>query len=116
MGRKPNTPLSDVANNSSPNNLDWESAKHACLDRKHLTKPPLPAEVMHDLKRWSEDEVSINKREPKLQMPRNLTNTDLPTQQNTAAKSKAIELVKVKLNVRYKGIQKPIDKTRKKNG
>ena len=30
MGRKPNTPLSNVATNSSPNNLNWESAKHAC--------------------------------------------------------------------------------------
>ena len=49
MGRKPNTPLSNIATNSSPNNLNWESAKHACLDRKNLTKPPLPAEVMHDL-------------------------------------------------------------------
>ena len=32
MGRKPNTPLSNIATNSSPNNLNWESAKHACLD------------------------------------------------------------------------------------
>ena len=30
MGRKPNTPLSNVATSSSPNNLNWESAKHAC--------------------------------------------------------------------------------------
>ena len=63
MRRKPNTPLSNVANSSSPNNLNSESAKHACLDRKILTKPPLPAEVMHDLQQWSEDEVNINKRE-----------------------------------------------------
>ena len=39
MGRKPNTPLSNVATSSSLNNLNWESAKHACLDRKNLTKP-----------------------------------------------------------------------------
>ena len=63
MRRKPNTPLSNVATSSSPHNLNLESAKHACLDRKILTKPPLPAEVMHDLKQWSEDEVNINKRE-----------------------------------------------------
>ena len=63
MGRKPNTPLSNIATNSSPNNLNWESAKHACLDRKNLTKPPLPAEVMHDLERWSEDEVQVRKKE-----------------------------------------------------
>ena len=52
---------------------------------------------MHDLQRWSEDEVNINKREPKLQTPRNLTNSDLPTQKDTSAKSKAIEIVKDKL-------------------
>ena len=70
---------------------------------------------MHDLQRWSEDKVSINRREPKLQFPRNLTNTDLPTQQDTGAKSKAIELVKDKLNVRYKGIPTPIDKNTENN-
>ena len=76
MGRTPNTPLSNLATYSSPNSLNWENAKHACLDLKNFTKPPLPAEVMHDLQRWSEDEVSINKRYQKLQMPRDLTNLD----------------------------------------
>ena len=104
VGRKTNTTLSNLATNSSPNNLNWENAKHVCLDRKNLTKPPLPAEVMHDLQRWSEDEVSINKRDQKQQMPRDLTNSDETTQQkDTGAKSKAIEIVKNKLNVRYKG-------------
>ena len=51
MGRKPKTSLSNVATSSSPNNLNWESAKDACLDGKNLTKPPLPAEIMHDLQR-----------------------------------------------------------------
>ena len=102
MGRKLNTPLSNVATSSSPNNLIWESAKHVCLDRNNLTKPPLPAEIMHDLQRWSKDEININKREPKLQMPRNLTNSYLPTQKDTGAKSKAIEIVKDKINVIYK--------------
>ena len=59
-GRKPNTPLSNLATTSSPTNLNWENAKHACLNRKNLTKPPLPAEIMHDLQQRSEDEVSIN--------------------------------------------------------
>ena len=49
MGRKPNTPLSNIAIRSTPNNLNWENAKYACLDRKNLKKPPLPAEIMHDL-------------------------------------------------------------------
>ena len=96
MGPKPNKPLSNVATSSSPNHLNCESAKHACLNRKNLTKPHLLAEVMHDLQRWSEDEVNINKREPKLQMPRNLTNSDLHSQKDTEAKSEAMEKVKNK--------------------
>ena len=57
MGRKPNTTT------SSPTNLNWENEKHACLDRQNLTKPPLPAEIMHDLQHWPVDEVLINKRQ-----------------------------------------------------
>ena len=87
---------SNLATNSSPNNLNWENAKHACLDRKNLTKPPLPAEVTHELLRWSEDEVSINKRDQKPLMPRDLTNTGVTKQQkDTGAKSKAIEIIKI---------------------
>ena len=97
MGRKSNTPLSNLATNSSPNNLNWENAKHACLDRKNLTKPPLPAEVTHELQRWSEYEVSINKRDQKPLMPRDLTNSGVTKQQkDTGAKSKAIEIIKNK--------------------
>ena len=51
MGRKANTPLSNIATNSSPNNLNRENAKHACLDRKNLVYPPIPAEIMHDLQK-----------------------------------------------------------------
>ena len=43
MGRKPKTPISNVAISSSPKFLYWEKAKHASLHRKNLTKPPLPA-------------------------------------------------------------------------
>ena len=68
---------------------------------------------MHDLQRWSKDEVNINKRELKLQMPRNMTKSDLPTQKDTGAKSKAIESVKDKINVRYKAIQPTVDKNMK---
>ena len=49
MGRKRKTHLPSVATTSSSNNLNWENAKHSCLDRKNLTKPPLPVEIMHDL-------------------------------------------------------------------
>ena len=110
LGRKPKTPLSNIAANSSPNNLNWESAKHACLDRKNLTKPPLPAEVMHDLQRWAEDEVQIQKKgsTPKVthkSLPRMLTNTHSPTQSETVAHSRPIELAKNKLKIRCKGVQ-----------
>ena len=67
MDRKPNTPLSNLATTSSPNNFNWESAIHACLDRKKVTKPPLPDEIMHDLPHWSEDEVSTNERQQQSQ-------------------------------------------------
>ena len=97
MGRKPNTPLSNIATNSSPNNLNWENAKHACLDRKNLVKPPLPAEVMHDLERWSEDEVQIRKKEtqqkvPHEPIPRTLENKHSSPQPDTGAYTKSIEL------------------------
>ena len=105
MGRKPNTPLSNIATNCSLSNLNWESAKDACLDRKILTKPPLPAEVMHDLQRWSEGEVQIQKKgsPPKIthkSQPRTLTNTHSPTQPETGEHSRPIELAKNKLNIR----------------
>ena len=64
MGRKANTPLSNKTTNSSPSNLNWENAKHACLDRKNLTQPPIPAEIIHDLQKWSEDELCIKRRIP----------------------------------------------------
>ena len=116
MGRKPNTPLSNVATSSSPNNLNWESAKHACSDRKNHKKPPLLAEIMHDLQWWSEDEVSIRRQETKLkpQVPKKLQNANLPTKQNTRANSKIIEIAKDRLNVRFKGVQATVDKNTKK--
>ena len=43
-------------------NLVWENAYHAFLDWNNLKKPPLPAEIMHHSKRWSEDGVSIKRR------------------------------------------------------
>ena len=49
MRRKPNTPLSNVATSSSPNNLNWENAKHACLGIKYFTKLLLPVEIMQEL-------------------------------------------------------------------
>ena len=39
-----------------------------------------------------------------------LTNTHSPTQLETGAHSRPIELAKTKLNIRYKGVQRTIDK------
>ena len=115
MGRKPNTPLSNIATNTTPNNLNWENAKHACLDRKNLTKPPLPAEIMHGLQRWSEDEVTLKEKgKTSPQMPKKLQMSISPSQQKAGARPKVIELAKDKVNVRYKGIQRTIDPHTKK--
>ena len=104
MGRKPNTPLSIVATTSSPNNPNLEN------DRKNLTTPPLPAEIMQDLQQWSEDEVSVNRRsriQPKTQ------ETSKPsTQLTSGAQSKRIiEISKDKLNTRYKGYRHQLTET-----
>ena len=85
MGRKPNTPLSNLATTSSPTNLKWENAKHAYLDRKNLTKPPLPAETMQDLQQWPEDEVSINQRQ---QLQPQSIGADKTSKQTSGAKRK----------------------------
>ena len=88
MDRKPNTSLSNVVTSSSPNNLSWENAKHACLDRKNLTKPPLPAEIMHGLQRWSEDEVSIREKgKTNPEMPKKPQTANSPTQQKNKCRS-----------------------------
>ena len=62
MGRKPNTPLSNIATTSSPDNSNWHNARYTIKIGKH-DAPPLPAEVMHDLVRWSLYAVVI-KRQP----------------------------------------------------
>ena len=108
MDRKSNTPLSNIATSSTPNNLNWENAKHACLDRKNLTKPPLSAEIMHDLKKWSIKEK--DKTSPRT--PKKLHSS--PTSEKTGAGLKVIDIAKDKLKVRYKRIQRTIDAHTKK--
>ena len=70
---------------------------------------------MHHLQRRSDDEVQIQKKgsSPKVthkSLPRSLTNTHSPTQPETNAHSRPIEQAKNKLNIRYKGVQRKIDK------
>ena len=64
MDQKANTPLPNTTKNSSALNINWENAKYACLDRKNLIHHPIPAEIMHDLQKWSEDEVHIKHNIP----------------------------------------------------
>ena len=113
MSRKPNTLLPNMATTSSPNKLNWENATHACLDRKNLTKPPQPAETMHDLQQWSEDEVSVNRRS---QIAPKTPGTIKPTTQLTsgAQSNRVIDISKDNLNTRNKRIQAPIDRNIKK--
>ena len=68
---------------------------------------------MHDLQRWSKDEMSVKRRS---QMPTDIQGTSkTPTQQTPGAQSKgAIGLSKDKLNIRYKELQAQTDKNTKK--
>ena len=82
-------------------------------------KPNTPLSNMHDLRRWSEDKVQIQKKgsPPKVtqkSLPRTLTNTHSPTQPETGAYSKPIELAKNNFIIRYKGVQRTIDKNTEK--
>ena len=63
FGRKPNTPLSNIATSPKLSNLSWENIKLACLDQKLLTKPALTAEAMWKRDANSEDELDINYRQ-----------------------------------------------------
>ena len=95
MGRTQNTPLSNVATSSSSNNLSWENAKHACLDKKKLTKPLLPAEIINDLQRWSEDNnLRKEKEKASPQMPKKQQTSNSKSQQETAVILKIIEPAK----------------------
>ena len=60
-----------------------QNCKHCTeQDRKNPTKPLLPAEIMHDLQRWSEDEVSIREKgKTGPQMPKKLQKANSMTKQ-----------------------------------
>ena len=106
MGRKANTPLSNITTKSSPSNLIWENAKHACLDRKNLTHPPIPAEIIHDLEKWSEDELCVKLRIAEPIVAENNGIVDNQPHVTTGVKTrKTVALEKERLNLRYKGIQ-----------
>ena len=85
FGRKPNTPLSNIATSPKSSNLSWENIKIACLDQKLLTKPALTAEAMWNRDANSEDELDINYRqkqnEPQL-APDNMPSSSKSTTSN----------------------------------
>ena len=64
FGRKPNTPLSNMATSPKSSKLSFENTKIACLDQKILTKPALTAEAMWNRDNNSEDELDIKYRQP----------------------------------------------------
>ena len=66
-----------------------QNCKHCTeQDRKNLTKPLLPAEIMHDIQRWSEEEVSIREKgKTSPQMPKKLQKVNSMTKQNRHRKS-----------------------------
>ena len=85
FGRKPNTPLSNIATSPKSSNLSWENIKLACLDQKLLTKPALTAEAMWNRDANSEDDLDINYRqkqnEPQLE-PDNIPSSSKSTTSN----------------------------------
>ena len=115
MGRKANILLYKIATNSSPNNLNWENAKHACLDRKFLLHPPIPAGILHDLQKWSEDKVTIKRRNPEPALVKHTPVIDNNLRPNTGVKTgRTLDIEKEKLNVRSKGIQQQVEPKMKK--
>ena len=62
MGRKVNNPLSNKATNSSPDNLIWEKRQTRLFRWENLMQPTIPAEIMSDLRKWSEDEIRVKRR------------------------------------------------------
>ena len=115
LGQKANTTLTNIATISSPNNLNWENAKHACLDWKNLIHPPIPAEIMHDLQKWSEDEVSIKHRIPE---PINNKGSEAagncPQTSSGVKARKTLASEKENLNLRYEGVHQQTDTNIKK--
>ena len=110
MGGKANTPLSNIATNSSPNNLNWENAKQSCLHRKNLLHPPIQAETMHYLQKRSEDEITTKRRIPEPTIVKQPSFLDNLQQSSAGETRQALALEKKKkLNSRYKGIQQPIN-------
>ena len=70
---------------------------------------------MHDLQRWSEDEVSIKEKgKTSPQMPKRLQKSNSTPKQKTGVGPKVIELAKDKLNLRYEMVQRTIDAHTKK--
>ena len=81
FGRKPNTPLSNIATMPKSSNLSWENIKIACLDQRLLTKPALSAEAMWDRERNSQEELDVTNKqqqlpEPTFNPPTNTSHTD----------------------------------------
>ena len=114
-GRKANTPLSNIATKNSPNNLNWENTKHACLDRKSLLHHSIPSEIRHELQKWSEDEITFKHGILEPTFVKQFSTLDDPQRSSAAVKTRrALALEKEKLNLRSKGIQQQINPCKRK--
>ena len=69
-------------------------------------QPTIPAEIMSDLRKWSEDEIRVKRRITEPAIIQNTPAKDSPQPSITGVNTKrAIALEKEKLNVRFKGIK-----------
>ena len=84
--------------------------QNACLDRENLIHPPIPAEIIHDLQKWSVDEVIINYKILEPIIAKNPGTADNRHQTSTGVKTRrALALEKEKLNIKYKRMHQQID-------
>ena len=75
----------------------------------------IPAEKMHDLQKWSEDELCIKRRIPETIVAENTGIVDNQPHTTTGLKTRKVAaLEKERLNLRYKGIQQKTDHIIKK--
>ena len=75
-----------------------------------MLQPPIRAEILHNLQKWSDDEVIRKRRVPERKINQQSPAIDNSQQPNAGVKTRqALALEKEKLNLRYKGIQQQIE-------
>ena len=89
--------------------MEWQKP-HACLDRKNLLHPSTPAELKHELQKWSGDEITIKHRihEPTIFKQSSTLNNSQRSSAGVKAR-RALALEKDILNLRSEWIQQKIN-------